>query len=248
MAQHTAADDDPILTTSAVARLLGVAVSTAQLWIESGRLDAWKTPGGHRRVRLSTVTRLLQQGAAADARSQPARAVDDPEFLPLAAPAYPVPGNEAARLAALQATRLVDTPAEAVFDRLTWLATQVTDCPIAVLSLLTARRQWFKSRAGAAIEFTESPREFAFCSHAILQEQAFMVEDARRDPRFANNPFVTGKPHLRFYAAFPIHDADGYRVGALCVADTVQRRLADKAIRALRELAAIASDEIKRRR
>ena len=107
-------DDDPILTTREAARLLGIAVSTAQQWIENGVLAAWKTPGGHRRVRLSEVSALLR--ARAGLGAQPGEA-DPGDFLPDAACA--LPGREHARLAARRATGLVDSPAEAVFDRLT---------------------------------------------------------------------------------------------------------------------------------
>lgn len=269
--------EDPVLTTRATARLLGVAVSTAQLWIESGTLAAWKTPGGHRRVRLSSVTRLLAArgvgdaeidaavgaeaagaappaaAAASDPASDPAsatapdtayNAAPDPEFLPALAPAYPVPADEAARLAALAATRLVDTAPEPRFDRLTWLATQVSDTPMAMISLLTASRQWFKSRSGVALE--ETPRQHAFCSHAILQDAPLVVEDASADARFRANPLVTGAPHIRFYAGVPLLDADGHRLGTLCVLDREPRRLRERELRALHELAAIASAEIQR--
>lgn len=235
--------DDPVLTSRAAARLLGVAVSTAQMWIESGALEAWKTPGGHRRVRLSAVTRLLEQRGRRKAAGawQPA----DPEFLPAPDAAYPVPANEAGRLAALCATGLVDSAPEDVFDRLTFLAAQVTDCPMAAVSLLTSTRQWFKSRVGLAIG--ETARTAAFCSHTILDQGPLMVEDAWVDSRFRDNPLVTGEPHIRFYGGFPLYSADGSPLGALCVLDREPRRLRDREVRALAELAAIASDEIKRR-
>lgn len=231
--------EDPVLTTRAAARLLGVAVSTAQLWIENGALEAWKTPGGHRRVRLSAVKKLVERRAAAPATPT------DPEFLPAPDPAYPVAQGEAARLAALCATGLVDSPEEEVFDRVTRLAAQVTGCPMAILSLLTSRRQWFKSRVGVPV--TETPREWAFCSHAILGDDPLVVEDARADARFEHNPLVTGEPHIRFYGGFPLHDARGARLGTLCVLDRAPRRLAAGELRALGELAEIVADEIKRR-
>lgn len=257
---------DAVLTTRATAELLGVAVSTAQLWIENGAIPSWKTPGGHRRVRLSAVRRLMEQrglvaapAGAAEAMASahaahgdsgtagtPARAgPSSAEFLPLATPAYPVAHDEAQRLLALDATDLVDTPAETVFDRLTWLASQVTDSPMALISLLTARRQWFKSRIG--VEVAETPRDWAFCSHAVLQDGLFVVEDATRDPRFQDNPLVTGAPHIRFYAAFPLLDGHNTPLGTLCVLDREPRRLRDREVRSLRELAAIASEEIRRR-
>ena len=246
--------DDTILTTSATAELLGVAVSTAQHWIENGAIPSWKTPGGHRRVRLGAVKRLMEDRAmVAETRVAAATATaaatppvpSSAEFVPLAAPPYPVGQDEAERLLALDTLHLVDTPAETVFDRLTWLASQVTDSPMALISLLTSRRQWFKSRIG--IEATETPRDWAFCSHAILQAGLFVVEDAARDPRFQDNPLVTGEPHIRFYAAFPLLDRDNHPLGTLCILDREPRKLRDREARSLRELAALASEEIQRR-
>lgn len=239
----TNTDDDPILTTREAARLLGVAVSTAQVWMEGGALPTWKTPGGHRRVRLSAVHQLLHERDAGLPAADGAPLAG--EFLPVAAPSYPAPHDEAQRLAALAATRLMDSPQEEVFDRLTWLASHVTDCPMALLTLLSGRRQWFKSRTG--VKAHETPREVAFCSHTIMQDGAFVVEDAGADPRFAANPLVTGDPHIRFYAGYPVLDAKGYALGSLCVLDSEPRRLRERELRALRELAAIASDEVRRR-
>jgi excisionase family DNA binding protein len=236
--------DDPVLTTAAAARLLGVAVSTTQLWLESGALPSWKTPGGHRRVRLSAVTQLLAQKAQ---RQQDAAVVlpAHPEFLPVQAQGYPVPSDERTRLAALRASQLVGTDPEPVFDRLTWLATQVTECPVALLTLLTSQRQWFKSRVG--FDLPETPRAWAFCSHTIAQDSLFMVEDATLDARFAANPLVTGPAQVRFYAGVPLHDAGGQPLGTLCVIDREPRRLRDRELKALVELAAIAEEEVRRR-
>jgi excisionase family DNA binding protein len=242
---------DSVLTTRATAELLGVAVSTAQLWIENGAIPSWKTPGGHRRVRLSAVKRLMEQRSGetaptADAKAAAPKAASSVEFLPAPAPLYPVAHDEAERLLALDAAHIVDTAPESVFDRLTWLASQVTDSPMALISLLTSRRQWFKSRVG--VEVSETPRDWAFCSHAILQNGLFVVEDAARDPRFRDNPLVVGEPHIRFYAAFPLLDGSGQPLGTLCVLDREPRKLRDREVRALRELAALTSEEIQRRR
>ena len=223
--------DDPALTTAAAARLLGVAVSTTQLWLESGALPSWKTPGGHRRVRLSAVTRLLADKAGPAA--------------PQAGPDHPLPPDEQARLAAVAASGLVGSAPEPVFDRLTWLATQVTDCPMALITVLTSRRQWFKSRTG--VDLAETPRDWAFCSHAIVQEEPLMVEDASRDARFAANPLVTGPLRVRFYAGVPLVDAGGHALGTLCVLDREPRRLRARELKALQELAAIAVEELRRR-
>ena len=239
-------DNDPILTTSSAAQLLGVAVSTAQLWIESGALESWKTPGGHRRVRLSAVTRLHESRSGKQRlENVPTRTLPSgPEFLPNPTPTYPLPDDEVERLLAVDATALVDSAEDPVFDRLTWLATLVSDTPMALITLLTSKRQWFKSRIG--VNACETPRDWAFCSYAIMEDAPLIVEDALADPRFKANPLVLGEPHIRFYAGFPLKDANGFRLGTLCVLDREPRRLREKEIRALRELAAIASDELKR--
>lgn len=193
-------EEDPILTTSAAARLLGVATSTVQLWMESGAIESWKTPGGHRRTRESYIralmTKVSGQSTPPERRLPPTPT--DPEFLPNADPGFPVAENEAQRLAAVAATRLVDTLPEERFDRIVRLASKVTESPIALISLLTARRQWFKARVGMAAH--QTPREWAFCTHAILQDGPFVVEDATSDERFSGNPLVLADPHMRFYA------------------------------------------------
>lgn len=237
--------DDPILTTAAAARLLGVAISTTQLWLESGTLPSWKTPGGHRRVRASDVLQFLDEKS----RYQPSSKVDDgvpgPEFLPAPGAAFTQPADERARLAALRASGLVDSLPDAAFERLAWLAAQVTDCPIGLVTLLTSQRQWFMAKSGT--DMAETPRDWAFCNHTILQREPFVVDDATSDPRFANNPLVTGDVNLRFYAGVPLVDAGGHALGALCVLDREPRRLRAKELRALEELAAIAIEELRRR-
>jgi excisionase family DNA binding protein len=242
--------DDPVLTTAATARLLGVAVSTTQLWLESGALPSWKTPGGHRRVRLSAVLKLLDERAR---KGQPDSAARPSSPTPAAPPsaaafasqAHPLPTDEAARLAAVAASGLLDSAPEDVFDRLAWLAAQATACPMALVTVLGEERQWFKSRIGMALP--ETPRGWAFCNHAIMQEGTFMVEDAEHDPRFADNPLVLGEPHIRFYGGIPLRDAAGHALGTLCVLDHEPRRLRGRELKALAELAAIASEELVRR-
>lgn len=135
----------------------------------------------------------------------------------------PMPADEDARLAALRELLLLDTPPEERFDRLARLAAEQLDTPIALLTLVDGQRQWFKSRVG--VEPTETPREISFCGHAILKNELFVVEDASRDPRFADNPLVTGDPHIRFYAGAPLSAPGGHRIGTLCVIDTVPRTL-----------------------
>lgn len=237
-------DEDPILTTRGVAKLLGVAVSTAQQWIESGALPSWKTPGGHRRVRHSAVINMLGNKAVASDNGEAAPLPLDAEFLAPAYPTYPILEEEQARLQAVHRLHLVGTSQHAAFDRLTWLAAEITDTPIALITLLTARRQWFLSRRGVDLE--ETPREWAFCSYAMLQKDLLIVEDAMKDDRFKNNPLVTGEPYIRFYAGIPLIDIQGFGLGTLCVLDREPRRLRQKEVRALQELAIITSQELKR--
>jgi len=241
-------DDDPILTTTAAARLLGVATSTVQMWMESGAIASWKTPGGHRRTRLSAIQGLMAapSGQASATVGQAIEAALSPvspgEFAPLPAPGYPVGRDEATRLVALSASGLIDTPPEARFDRIVRLAAQVTGSPIALVSLLTSTRQWFKARVG--VEAQETPREWAFCSHAILAGESFVVEDAAADPRFRDNPLVQGDPKIRFYAGVPLRDGAGKALGTLCVIDREPRRLRGAELQALIDLADIASEEL----
>ena len=249
---HSPAQDnteDPVLTTAAAARLLGVAVSTTQLWLESGALPSWKTPGGHRRVRLSAVLKLLEDRARARqgggrAGTLKSVAATAPVVAPPPGP-HPLPVDEPARLAAVEASGLIDSPQENVFDRLTWLATQVTECPMALITVLGEHRQWFKSHIG--VDFTETPRGWAFCNHAIVQEEPLMVEDAQSDTRFADNPLVTGSAGIRFYGGVTLRDGGGQPLGTLCVLDREPRRLRDRELKALEELATIASEELARR-
>jgi excisionase family DNA binding protein len=237
--QSTMKEDDPILTTSEVARLLGVATSTVQIWMESGAIQSWKTPGGHRRTRLSLIQGLIHGD---DDNRQIPNPSNDPEYQPVAEPGYPVVGNERSRLASVAASGLVDTPTEARFDRLVRLASMVTGSPIALISLLTSTRQWFKARVGLPAQ--ETPRDWAFCSHAILQNELFVVEDAMSDERFRDNPLVLQDPHIRFYAGVPLRDKSGQPLGTLCVIDREPRRLRAAEVQSLLDLAEIASNEI----
>jgi excisionase family DNA binding protein len=239
--QSKITEEDPILTTSAAARMLGVATSTVQLWMESGAIPSWKTPGGHRRTRQSTIQSMLERTGPLSGETT-APVPTDPEFILSGDETWPAANDEARRLAALAATGLVDSLPEERFHRIVRLAATVTASPIALVSLLTARRQWFKARVGLGPQ--ETPREWAFCSHAILQDAPFMVEDAATDERFRDNPLVLAEPHIRFYAGVPLRDRSGLPMGTLCVIDREPRRLRSAELQALCDLADIASAEI----
>lgn len=342
--------EDEVLTTTEAAKLIGISVRTAQLMIESGRLPSWKTPGGHRRVRLADVQALLGKPSTAEkSRSSAVLVVTTEERQALFAPVFenaghlqprfqtniwsaalaagarlpavlivdldawpdegasllgtlatdsrfrnvpcvavlrmgakspsalsprvqaatldtlpalvkrltaepapakgqlalgdfPVAPNERGRLEAVQRSGLVDTPAEQTFDRLAWLAAQGLKSPVALMTLLTAERQWFKARHGLAMP--DTPRHWAFCNHTVLQRELFEVRDLSKHQDFAKNPSVTDAPHFRFYAGAPVFDADGYALGSICVLDYRPRQLDASQRRTLLELAAIATDEL----
>ncbi|WP_295958008.1 GAF domain-containing protein, partial [uncultured Xanthomonas sp.] len=123
--------------------------------------------------------------------------------------------DEPQRLSALRQLCLLDTPADQVFDLVTQLASRYLRVPIALVSLIDEQRQWFKSRVG--LEVPQTPRSQAFCAYAIHSPELMVVPDARQDPRFRDNPLVTGPPFIRFYAGAPLLMADGASLGTLCV-------------------------------
>ena len=146
----------------------------------------------------------------------------------------PLPHNEAARLRALEQYAILDTPAEPAFDELTRLAALVCNTPSALITMIDAKRQWFKSRR--AFDTLETPRELAFCAHTILQGDVLEVRDATKDPRFATNALVTGGPMIRFYAGAPIITGAGMALGSIAVIDYVPRQLDAQQKDALRAL------------
>jgi len=157
----------------------------------------------------------------------------------------PKPANEGARLRALHALEVLDTPPEEVFDRLVHLATTVFEAPIALVSLIDADRQWFKARVG--LDVNETPRESSFCAWAVHDERLLVVPDATRDPRFADNPHVQGAPGIRFYAGAPLMTPDG-ALGTFCVLDRRPREITPNLGESLTHLARLTVEALNLRR
>lgn len=160
-----------------------------------------------------------------------------------------LPPNEHERLRSLYALGVLDTPAEARFERLTRLACAQFNVPIALISLVDESRIFFKSRRGLAVDglaVDETPRARSFCGHAILDDAILQVVDARTDPCFTDHPWVVGPPYARFYAGAPLHGADGARLGCLCLLDTAPRTLSTEALALLRDLADCVELELQR--
>lgn len=156
------------------------------------------------------------------------------------APATPV--DECRRLDTLRALNILDTSPDERFDRLTRLARRVFGVPIALISLVDADRQWFKSCVG--LETRETPRDVSFCGHAILDDDILMVPDALLDERFHDNPLVVGEPGIRFYAGCPLKVPNGSRLGTLCLIDVQPRSLSAEDRELLRDLTRMAEQEI----
>ena len=161
-------------------------------------------------------------------------------------PDYPIPADEEQRLRDLQRLGLLDSPADPQLDRIVALACSVLGMPIALVSLVDRDRQWFLARRGLAA--TETPREMAFCAHAIADDRVLMVPDARDDARFAANPLVLAEPRIRFYAGAPLRSPEGHNLGTLCVIDREPRRLEPRQLQQLQLMADLVMHDLELRR
>lgn len=148
---------------------------------------------------------------------------------------HPLSEQEQARLDALGSFALLDTPPEPAYDLITQLASSICNVPIALMTLVDADRQWFKSRIG--LDVSETPRAHSFCAYTMLEESLTIVEDTLNDPRFAQSPLVRGEPRIRFYAGAPLISPEGYGLGSLCVIDREPRKLTTHQTQALAILA-----------
>ncbi len=138
----------------------------------------------------------------------------------------PIPDNEASRLEALESYGVLDTDPEGDYDDLTHLASHLCGTPIALMSLVDARRQWFKSSVG--LDVRETHRDYAFCAHTLEKGEWMEIPDATKDARFSDNPLVMDDPNIRFYAGAPLKSPDGHVLGTLCVIDYVPRQLSGR--------------------
>lgn len=156
-----------------------------------------------------------------------------------------IPDNEIERLVRLHQLKILDTPRDEEFDRITRLACRILGTKIAAISLVDKDRQWFKSITG--LDVAETSRKAAFCAHAILQDEPLIVLDAARDPRFADNPFVLENPKIRFYAGVPLSLSPNIKIGTLCVIDTKPMTLSSDQLKDLIDLAKMAEQIIRAR-
>jgi sigma-B regulation protein RsbU (phosphoserine phosphatase) len=155
----------------------------------------------------------------------------------------PIPDNENERLAALQSLHLLDTPPEERFNRIPRLLTYMFDVPMAYISLIDTDRQWFKASMGMC-GTRQTSRSTSFCGHAILSDEALVIPDATKDPRFFDNPMVTSDPFIRFYAGMPLAGPGGQKIGTLCISDRRPRSFHEADLKALKQVAQLVEREL----
>jgi len=158
---------------------------------------------------------------------------------------HAITNDEPGRIAALQRYEILDTPTEGAFDKVTNLVRTLFSVPISAVSLIDTNRQWLKSHPG--LDVSETPRDLAFCDHAIRQDDPLIIPDAQDDPRFRDNPLVTGDPGIRSYAGVPLRTPDGYNIGSLCAIDTRARDFPPEQMEIMKGLAAIVVEQMELR-
>ncbi len=156
--------------------------------------------------------------------------------------AAPIPEDEGERLTALYRLLILDTPPQERFDKIVAFAAYEFEAPIVLISLVDRNRQWFKSKLGIAV--CETARDISFCGHTIMHPAIMVVPETAADPRFSDNPLVTGAPFIRFYAGAPLILASGHAAGTLCVIDTVPREFDDISIAILSTLRDLVVQEL----
>ncbi len=154
----------------------------------------------------------------------------------------PMSENEEERLVRLRQLKIMDTPLEERFERITRIVCRSLNVPISAISLIDERRQWFKSIQG--LDVSETPRDIAFCAHAILEDGPLIVPDAHNDPRFVDNPLVTEDPKIRFYAGFPLNIGENICIGTLCAIDREPREITEDNLAVLKDLAQMVQSEL----
>jgi GAF domain-containing protein len=145
-----------------------------------------------------------------------------------------IPEDETQRLMVVRSYQLPDSSPQDALDDIVRLARTICECPIATISIIEEPRQLYIAQVGMAMK--ETPRDIAFCAHTILEKNTVLVPDATKDPRFADNPVVTGEPYVRFYAGVPLMNAHGFALGTICVVDTKPRHLSNEQVWALESL------------
>ncbi len=225
--------------SAAIRERLENVIILVGIW--SARLDAENLGD---RLRVAHVNEVAVSLGDAVLRVSKMTADITDEMLPA-----PVPPNEEARLVELDGLNLLDTSAEPEFDHITKRVAKLFKVPIALLTLIDKKHQWFKSQTGLPADLAEAgctSREVSICGHVIASDEMLIIRDLARDPRFANNPFVKERG-LRFYAGVPLRGPNGFPVGSLCVLDTKPRTMTTQEQDLLKMIAEDLMDQIKRR-